>query len=266
MLPFANLSNHPDQDYFTDGIVEELITALSRIRWLSVIARNSTFAYKERLVDIRDVGRELGVCYVLDGSVRRSGNRVRINAQLIDTATGAHIWAERFDGTLDDIFGLQDCLAANVAGMIEPRLRLSEIERANRALKQESNAYEPYLRALGHFYKFKENDINKAVVLAKQALSIDPTYAPAAALVSECCMVRQAHGGDPVSHEEREESINLARHAIDLGKEDPEALWMAAISLSFFSFEHELASSAVGRALVLNPNSAHAWSAFGFIH
>jgi TolB-like protein/Tfp pilus assembly protein PilF len=265
VLPFTNLSGDPDQEYFADGMVEEIITALSSIRWLFVIARNSTFSYKGRAVDIREVGRELGVRYVLEGSVRRSGNHVRINGQLIDTTNGAHIWAEKFDGALDNIFELQDRVAANVAGVIEPRLRLSEIERANRKPTQHLNAYDLYLQALGHFHKFKKDDINKAANLAKQALTIDPAYAPAAALISECYMVRQAHGGDRVSDDEREESIRLARHAIDLGKEDPEALWMAAISLSFFSAEHGRAAAAVERALILNPNSAHAWNASGFI-
>ena len=265
VLPFTNLSSDLEQEYFADGIVEEIITALSCIHWLFVIARNSTFTYKGRAVDVRDVGRELGVRYVLEGSVRRSGNHVRINAQLIDAANGAHIWAEKFDGAFDDIFELQDRVAVNIAGVIEPRLRLSEIERANRTLKRDLDAYELYLRALGHFHKFKKDDINRAISLAKQALVIDPAYAAAAALISECYMVRQSHGGEPVSHDEREESIMLARHAIDLGKEDPEALWMAAISLSFFSSEHGLASSAVERALTLNPNSAHAWNACGFI-
>jgi TolB-like protein/Tfp pilus assembly protein PilF len=265
VLPFINLSGDPDQEYFADGMVEEIITALSGIRWLFVIARNSTFTYKGRAVDVREVGRELGVRYVLEGSVRRSGNHVRINGQLIDTNNGAHIWAEKFDGALDDIFELQDRVAANVAGVVEPRLRLSEIERANRKPTQDLDAYELYLQALGHFHKFKKDDINKAVNLAKQALAIDPAYASAAALISECYMVRQAHGGDRVSDDEREESIRWARHAIDLGKEDPEALWMAAISLSFFSAEHGRAATAVERALILNPNSAQAWNACGFI-
>jgi len=265
VLPFANLSSDPEQEYFADGMVEEIITALSRIRWLFVIARNSTFTYKGRPVDVKEVGRELGVRYVLEGSVRRGGNRVRINGQLIDAANGVHIWAEKFDGALDDIFELQDRVAATVAGVIEPRLRLFEIERANRKPPQNLGAYDLYLQALGHFHKFTKGGVNEAVTLLKQALAIDPAYAPAAALISECYMTRQAHGGDRVSDGEREESIRLARHAIHLGQEDPEALWMAAISLSVFSAEHGVAASAVERALILNPNSAQAWNACGFI-
>jgi hypothetical protein len=162
-------------------MVEEITTAISRLPRLFVIARNSSFAYKGKSPDLRQVGRELGVRYVLEGSVRKAGNRVRITGQLIDTTTGAHIWADRFDGALDDIFELQDRVASSVVGALEPRLRLSEIERASRKPSQSLDAYDLYLRALAEFHKYTEESVHEAIVLLKRALAIDPSYAPAAA-------------------------------------------------------------------------------------
>jgi TolB-like protein/class 3 adenylate cyclase/Flp pilus assembly protein TadD len=265
VLPFANMSGDPEQEYFVDGTVEEIITALSQIRWLFVVARNSTFTYKARAVDVKQVGRELGVGYVLEGSVRKAGKRVRITAQLIDTASSAHIWTDRFDGVLDDIFELQDRVAVCVAGVIEPRLRTSEIERANRKPPQSLDAYDLYLRALGQFHMHSQEGALKAIDLLKQALAIDPTYAPAAALIGECHVSRAAHAGPPVSRAEIEESVRLARQAIQWGKDDPDALWMAAICLSNFAGEYSAAAHLIERALTLNPNSAHAWNAKGYV-
>jgi TolB-like protein/class 3 adenylate cyclase len=186
VLPFQNLSGDPEQDYFVDGMVEEVTTAISRLPWLFVIARNSSFTYKGRAVDVKQVARELGVRYVLDGSARKAGNRVRITGQLIDTATGAHIWADRFDGALDDIFELQDQVASNVVGAIEPRLRQSEIERAARKPTDSLDAYDLYLRVLAEYHKYTADGVRQAVALLRRALAIDPSYAPAAALVGYC--------------------------------------------------------------------------------
>ena len=264
VLPFTNMSADPEQEYFVDGMVEEIITALSRIRWLFVIARNSTFTYKARAVDVKQVGRELGVRYVLEGSARKAGTRLRITAQLIDTTNGAHIWSERFDGALDDIFELQDQVAVNVVSAIEPRLRVSEIERANRKPPQSLDVYDLYLRALGEFHMHSPEGALNAVDLLKRALAIDPTYAPAAALFGECCVTRRAHGWD-VSEAEIQESMRLARQAIQWGRDDPDALWMAGASLSAFAGEDTLGASIIERALMLNPNSAHAWDAKGWV-
>jgi TolB-like protein/class 3 adenylate cyclase len=262
VLPFTNMSDDPEQEYFADGMVEEIITALSQIRWLFVIARNSTFTYKGRAVDVKQVGRDLGVRYVLEGSVRKAQDRVRIGAQLIDTSSGAHIWSDRFEGPLDNIFELQDQVASGVAGVIEPRLRRSEIERANRKPTQSLDAYDLYLRAIGQFHQHTPDGARAAIDLLRRALALDPTYAPAAALIGEC---RVTLGRGSISQAEAEESVRLARQAIQSGKNDPEALWMAAISLSVFADEHTLAAGIIERSLALNPNSAHAWNAKGWV-
>jgi adenylate cyclase len=175
VLPFQNLTGDAEQEYFVDGMVEEITTAIARLPWLFVIARNSAFTYKGKLVDVKQVARELGVRYVLEGSVRKAGSRVRITGQLIDTTTGAHIWADRFDGALDDIFELQDQVASSVAGAIEPKLRQSEIERAGRKPTANLTAYDLYLRALARSYRYTEEGFAEAVVLARQALVIDPS-------------------------------------------------------------------------------------------
>jgi TolB-like protein/class 3 adenylate cyclase/Flp pilus assembly protein TadD len=262
VLPFTNMSDDPEQEYFADGMVEEIITALSQIRWLFVIARNSTFTYKGRAVDVKQVGRDLGVRYVLEGSVRKARDRVRIGAQLIDTSTGAHIWSDRFEGPLDNIFELQDQVASSAAGVIEPSLRRSEIERANRKPTQSLDAYDLYLRATGQFHQHSREGARAAIDLLRQALALDPTYAPAAALIGECHVTL---GRGSISQAEAEESVRLARQAIQWGKNDPEALWMAAIGLSVFADEHALAAGVIERSLALNPNSAHAWNAKGWV-
>src|SRR6202047_1218652 len=180
VLPFANMSGDPEQEYFADGIVEEITTAISRLPWLFVIARNSSFTYKGKAIDVKQVERELGVRYVLEGSVRKAGSRVRITGQLIDTTTGAHIWADRIDGSLDDIFELQDQVASSVVCAIEPKLRLAEIERATRKPTNSLDAYDLYLRALAESRKPNLEGSAAAILALRQALTIDPSYAPAA--------------------------------------------------------------------------------------
>ena len=266
VLPFRNLSGDPEQEYFVDGMVEEIITALSHIRWLFVIARNSSFTYKGRAVDVKQVARELGVRYVLEGSVRKAGSRVRITGQLIDTASSAHIWAEHFDGTLDDIFALQDQVASNVAGTIEPKLRSAEIDRSSRKPAGSLDAYDLYLRAVAQFRNnYTQESLREAIALLQQALSIAPGYAPAAALIGRCRAGQRVQGWGPLSDAEIAEAVRLARQAADMGKSDPEALWLAAWTLSGFAGEHDIAASAIDRALTLNPNAAEAWTARGWI-
>ena len=197
VLPFQNQNGDPEQEYFSDGMVEEIITALSRIRWLFVIARNSSFTYKGKAVDVRQVARELGVRYVLEGSVRKGGDRVRITGQLIDALTGIHLWADRFDGALDNVFNLQDQVASSVAGAIEPKLRKSEIERAHRKPTESLDAYDLYLRALALRDRPTAESVPEAIMLLRQALAIDPNYAPAKAAIGWFRVHEAAHGAIP---------------------------------------------------------------------
>jgi TolB-like protein len=265
VLPFQNMSGDPEQEYFADGMVEEITTAISRLPWLFVIARNSSFTYKGRAVDVKQVARELGVRYVLEGSVRKAGNRVRITGQLVDTATGAHIWAEHFDGTLDDIFDLQDQVASSLVGAIEPKLRHSEIERAIRKPTESQDAHDLYLRALAEFHKHSPDGMRQAIALIKRGLAIDPAYAPAAAMIGFCRGLQRARGWETVSDAEIAEGVRLAAEAIDTGKDDPEALWMGGFTLAYVAGERATAASVIARALTLNPNSAQAWSASGWV-
>ena len=265
VLPFANMSGDPEQEYFADGVVEEIIIALSRIRWLFVIARNSSFTYKGRAVDVKQVARELGVRYVLEGSVRKGGNRVRITGQLIDTSMGAHIWAERFDGKLDDIFELQDEVASSVAGAIEPKLRQSEFERANRKPTESLDAYDLYLQALALRDIHTDESVRKAIALLNRALTIDPNYVPAKAAIGWSWVHQASHGRTAISEAEVDEAVALARQALEAAKDDPDALWMAAFTLLCFAGERAIAVTAIDRSLALNPNSAHAWMARGYV-
>ena len=201
-MPFQNMTGDADQEYFVDGMVEEITTAISRLPWLFVIARNSSFAYKGQSPDIRQVGRELGVRYVLEGSVRKAGNRIRITGQLIDATTGVHIWADRMDGSLDDIFELQDQVAARVAGAIEPKLRVAEIERASRKSRESLDAYDLYLRGLAEFHKFSKEGLNAAADLLGEALKISPSYAPAAALTGMCRVIQRTNAWIPAEGSE----------------------------------------------------------------
>jgi TolB-like protein/class 3 adenylate cyclase len=265
VLPFQNMTGDAEQDYFVDGVVEEITTAISRLSWLSVIARNSAFTYKGRAVDVRQIAGELGVRYVLEGSVRKTANRVRITGQLVDTATGAHIWADRFDGPTGDIFELQDQIASSVVGAIEPQLRLAEIGHARRKPTESLDAYDLYLRALALRHEYTERSISEAVGLLQRALAFDPSYAPAAAMIGTCRIHQRASGLGQVSEGEVTEAIRLARGAIETGKADPDALWMAGWTLSNFAGEHTTARNVISRALALNPNLSYGWLASGFV-
>ena len=266
VLPFQNMSGDPEQEYFVDGMVEEITTAISRLPWLFVIARNSSFAYKGKSPDLRQVGRELGVRYVLEGSVRKAGNRVRITGQLIDTTTGAHIWADRFDGALDDIFELQDEVAGSVVAAIEPKLQQSEILRANRKLTESLDAYDLYLRALAEAHKLTAESHRNAIGMLERALAIDPCYSPAMALVGWCRLIQIAQGWLPLADAKISEALQLAKQATEIGKDDPDTLWMAGHAVVHLGGEHGLGTVTVDRALVLNPNCAHAWHLRGFLH
>jgi len=266
VLPFQNMTGDAEQEYFVDGMVEEITTAIARLPWLFVIARNSAFTYKGKPIDLKEVARELGVRYVLEGSVRKAGNRVRITGQLIDTTTGAHIWADRFDGALDDIFELQDQVASNVAGAIEPKLRQSEIERASRKPTANLTAYDLYLHALAQSYRYTDEGLAEAVVLARRALAIDPSYAPAAALVGRCRALQRVQGWGSLSDADIGEACHLARQALEAERDDAETIWQAASTLFYLAGEAAIAAAALDRALARNSNAAHAWMARGNIH
>jgi len=206
------------------------------------------------------------VRYVLEGSVRKAGNRVRITGQLIDTTTGNHLWADRFDGALDDIFELQDQVVSSVAGAIEPKLRQSEIERASRKPTANLTAYDLYLRAVAQSYRFTEEGVAEAVVLARQALAIDPSYAPAAALVGRCRGQQRMQGWGALSANDIAEACRLARQALEAERDDAETIGRAAYTLSLLAGETAMAAAALDRALALNPNAAHAWLGRGRIY
>jgi adenylate cyclase len=258
VLPFQNMTGDAEQDYFVDGIVEEITTAISRLPWLFVIARNSSFAYKGRAVDVKQVAHELGVRYIVEGSVRKAGNRVRITGQLIDSITGAHIWGDRFDSALDDIFELQDQVASSIVGAIEPELRLSAIERASQKPATRLDVYDLYLRALARLRKFTDEGCREAIGLLKRALTMEPSYAPAAAMISWCRLLQVTLDWGRISEAEIAEGVRLARQAIEEGKDDPDVLWMAGFTLSVMAGEHATAETVINRSLALNPNSAHA--------
>jgi adenylate cyclase len=265
VLPFQNMSGDPEQEYFADGMVEEITTAIARLPWLFVIARNSAFTYKGRAVDVKQAARELGVRYVLEGSVRKAGNRVRITGQLIDTATGAHIWADRFDGALDDIFDLQDQVASSVAGAIEPKLRQSEIERAARKPTESLDAYDLLLRARAQYQRLTDDSLNAAMGLARRALEMDAAYAPPAALIG-ACRAHQTTRGQRPSEAEVVEAMRLARWAIEQAKDDPDALWMGGLTLALLGGDRAAAATALDRATGLNPNCATAWAQRANVH
>jgi TolB-like protein/Tfp pilus assembly protein PilF len=258
VLPFQNLSGDPEQEYFADGIVEEITTALSRFRQLFVIARNSSFTYKGRAVDVKQVGRELGVRYVLEGSVRKAGNRVRITGQLIDTATGAHLWADRFEGALEDIFDLQDQVTASVVGAIAPRLEQAEIERAQRKPTDSLDAYDYFLRGMAAFHQWTREGSTEALSNFYRAIEIDPKFASAYGMAARCYPQRKASGW-VVSTQEAAEAKRLARRAAELGGNDALALSTAGFVLAYVAGEPENGAALIDRALALNPNMAWAW-------
>src|SRR6266481_6272628 len=264
VLPFQNMSGDPEQDYFADGMVEDIITGLSRSRSLFVIARNSSFTYKGKAVDIKRVGRELGVRYVLEGSVRKAGNRVRITGQLVDAATGNHIWADRYDSTLEDIFDLQDRVTMSAIGAIAPHLERAEIARAQRKPTQSLQAYDYYLRALANTYRYTREANIEALKLTQTASNLDPDFAAAFALGADCLSQRWLLGWSSGGAEDKTEARRLARRALELDKDDPTVLAAAGEVLGLFLGEVEEGAALLARAISLDPNLAIAryWNGY----
>jgi TolB-like protein/Tfp pilus assembly protein PilF len=259
VLPFENMSGDPEQAYFADGIVEEIITALSRFRQLFVIARNSSFTYKGRAVDVKQVGRELGVRYVLEGSLRKSGNRIRIAGQLIDTSTGAHLWADRFDGAIEDIFDLQDKVTESVVGAITPKMEQAEIERAKHKPTESLDAYDYYLRGIAKVYQWTRESNSEALSLFYRAIELDPEFALAYAAAPMCYVQRKNDNWMTDRPSEITETARLARRAVSLGRDYAVALCTSGFALAYVVHEADTGVALIDRALVLNPNLAQAW-------
>jgi adenylate cyclase len=262
VLPFQNMSGDPDQEYFADGMVEDIITALSRFKSLFVIARNSSFTYKGKAVDIKQVGRELGVRYVLEGSVRKSGDRVRITAQLIEAATDRHLWADKFDGALEDVFDLQDQVTSSVVGLIAPKLDQAEIERARQKPTDSLDSYDFFLRGMALVNKRR---FSEARVFFKRAFERDPDYGAAYAMAASTLMFEQAVSGVPLTGEALADAIRLAQLASRTGSDDAFTLARSGHVLAYLGGEYDRGTAMVEHAVALNPNLAIAWYSRGWV-
>jgi TolB-like protein/class 3 adenylate cyclase len=266
VLPFQNMSGDPEQEYFADGMVEDIITALSKFKSLFVIARNSSFTYKGKSVDIKQVGRELGVRYLLEGSVRKAGNKVRITGQLIDATNGSHLWADRFDGALDDIFDLQDRVTSSVVGAIFPKLQLSEFERAKQKPTDNLTAYDYHLRGFSKMYLFKKEALEEALPLFHKAIESDPEFASPYAAAAFWYVVRQTFGWNTNRDQDAIDSVALARRALELENDDAIVLTFAGFVLGFWSHNTAGGAELLERATHANPNLALAWNYLGWVN
>jgi len=260
VLPFTNMSHDPEQEYFSDGITEDIITALSRIRWFFIIARNSTFAYKNQAVDIRKVAKELGVRYVLEGSVRKAGSRVRVTAQLIDGDTGNHVWANRYDREFDDVFAVQDELTETIVGALDPELGKAERERAKTKRPENLDAWDLYQRGLWHLYHYTKEDIENAKQLFRQATKLDPNLGVAFSAIAEAFYFSLVYGHSDAPEHDREEALDVARTAVELDGQDAAAHCTLG-RIHYARKEHDLAIGELQTALELNPSLA--WAHYG---
>lgn len=267
VLPFVNQSDDPDQEYFADGITEDIISALSNVRTFSVLARGSTFSYKGKRATAQEIGERLGVNYVVEGSVRRAGNRIRVTAQLADTKSGDQLWAERYDGELEDIFDLQDRITATIVGTIEPELVRAEGLRLQSARLDNLGAYDRLLRGLAHMHKVTPEDTEKALDFFQQSIELDPGYGRAYAFASWCFRRRvEQYGLDTLTNDERARAIELARSALRCDRDDPFVLAYSASTLAQIEGSYEEAISLTDRALSLNPNSHRFWNGKALWH
>jgi adenylate cyclase len=266
VLPFQNMSGDAEQEYFADGVVEDIITALSHFKSLFVIARNSSFTYKGKAVDIKQVGRELGVRYVLEGSVRKSARRVRITGQLIDSLTGAHVWADRYDGKLEDVFDLQDEITAKVVGQLVTHVQASEIERANRKPTASLDAYDCYWRGLAQHWKFTKSGTDAALAYFAKAVELDQSFSSAYACAAVVYSARRQNGWMVDVAQESAEAINLARRAIESGQMDGTALCRGGFILALLAGELDFGAECTRRGLAMNPNFAGGWNYSAYVH
>jgi TolB-like protein len=266
VLPFQNLSADPEQEYFADGIVEDIIGALSRMRWLFVIARNSSFTYKGRAVDVKQVGRELGVRYVLEGSLRKAASRVRISGQLVDASTGANLWSDRFEGALEDIFNLQDQMTSSVVGALVRQLEQAEIQRAKRKPTDSLDAYDYYLRGMASFHLSTRKAIDEALPLFRKAIDLDPEFASAYAMAGWCYFWRKINGWLTDRALEIAEGERLIRRAVELGQDDAIALARGGHGLGHLVGDLDTGIALIEKGLALDPNSATTWFLGGFLH
>jgi TolB-like protein len=265
VLPFANISGDPEQEYFADGITEDLITALSQFRWLFVIARNSSFAFKGKSVDAKQIARDLGVRYLLEGSVRKAGNRLRISGQLVDASTGTHLWADRFDGALEDVFDLQDKVTASVVGAIGPKLQQAEIERAKRKPTASLDAYDYYLRGLAQLHHSDKESTDQALRLFYRAVEYDRDFASGYGMAAWCYVIKKVNGWASDYAQDVTEATRLARRATELGRDDAVALCWGGFTLAYVAGDIDTGMSFVGQALELNRNLAAAWDCSGWV-
>ncbi|MBR0698060.1 adenylate cyclase [Bradyrhizobium lablabi] len=266
VLPFQNLSGDPEQEYFADGMVEEIITALSRFKWLFVIARNSSFTFKGKAVDIKEVGRRLGIRYVLEGSVRKAAGKVRITGQLIDATTGVHIWADRFERDLTDVFALQDEVTIAVVSAIEPKMLQTEIETATRRRPENLTGYDFYLRATQQFYLTTREGLAEAIRLAHRALELDPRFGAVAALAGICHLLNVVWGYSNDPQFDRKEAVRLVRLALSIDDSDPDVLARASVISAYMIGDSEAEIEMTDRAVALNPNSWLAWTGRGHVY
>ena len=259
------MSGDPEQEYFADGMVEDIITALSRFKSLFVIARNSSFTYKGKAVDIKQVGRELGARYVLEGSVRKAGSRVRISGQLIDATTGAHLWADKFEGELQDVFDLQDNVATSVVGAIALRLLDADAELVKRKPPESWASYDFFLRGRSLFFQRTPDTMEQALGLFRKAIDLDQEFGRAHAYAAACMFMRLQLGGRPVSDEERSEALQLTTRALALAGDHEFVLSWAALIFTYLNDELERGSDLSDRALAINPNYSGGWEVRGWL-
>ena len=265
VLPFVNLSGDPTQEYFVDGVVDDIISALSRMRWLFVIARNASFTYKGRAVDTKQVGRELGVRYVLEGSVRKAANRIRITGQLVDAHSGATLWSERFESAIDDLFELQDQMATSVVGALAPHLETAEIERSRQKPTANLDAHDYYMRGMWKFRQVSRSEIDEALPLFYEAIKRDPEFASAHAMAAWCHSWRRLSRWVTDPERETAEGMRLARRAVELGQHDAVALAASAHVLTHLNRDVESSVELLDRAVLLDPNLAAGWYLGGYI-